>query len=422
MYVCIKHFYMLLKSTLEKVIEAQRNSISKKDIGLNREALGRLPKLASHALIISGVRRCGKSTLLFQLLHTKYKHALYLNFEDTRLYEFEKNDFTRLDSIIFDSKYKVLFFDEIQIIESWERYVRQKLDEGFNVVVTSSNASLLSKELGTKLTGRHITKELFPFSYQEFCSYHKLTISEDSLTDYLFKGGFPAYIKTNEEDILISLLDDIIIRDIAMRYGVRDVKTLQRLALYLLTNTAKLITGNKLKAIFEVGATSTIMEYLSHLECAYLFFYVPKFSYSLKKQLVNPRKVYAIDTGLVHVNSASFTEDSGRKFENLIYLHLRRRYKDVYYFSEKGECDFIVFDTKKTPNVIQVCYTLNQDNMKRELNGLFEALIYFKLKTGTIITLNQHDQFQQNDMTANVVTGSDFLIAFNPEIFDSYHN
>ncbi len=400
---------MLLKSTLKQVVELQKNNLSQKDIGLKREVLANFPKLSSHAIILSGIRRCGKSTLLFQLLHTNYKNALYLNFEDTRLYEFEQNDFIRLDSIISDSNYNVLFFDEIQIIEGWERYIRQKLDEDFKVVVTASNASLLSKELGTKLTGRHITKELFPFSYKEFCSYKKLTLSENSLSRYLNEGGFPAYIKTNEDDILINLLNDIIIRDIAIRYGVRDVKTLQRLALYLLTNTAKLITGNKLKAVFEVGATSTIMEYLSHLEYSYLFFYVPKFSYSLKKQLVNPRKVYAIDTGLVHINSASFTEDSGRKFENLIYLHLRRKYKEIYYFLEKGECDFIVFKNKKIHKIIQVCYTLNQDNMKRELNGLFEALAFFKLKNGTIITLNQKDRFEQNGMVAHVVPAYDFL-------------
>ncbi len=401
---------MILKSSLKQVIALQKANLDQKDTGLKRDLLKVIPTLASHALILSGVRRCGKSTLLFQLLYAKYKFALYLNFEDTRLYEFEVADFTRLDSIISDDKTKVLFFDEIQIIEGWERYIRQKLDEGFRVVVTGSNASLLSKELGTKLTGRHITKELFPFSYQEFCSYKKLTLSEKSLSRYLNEGGFPAYIKTNEEDILINLLDDIIIRDIAIRYGVRDVKTLQRLALYLLTNTAKLITGNKLKSIFEVGATSTVMEYLSHLEYSYLFFYVPKFSYSLKKQLVNPRKVYAIDTGLVHINSASFTEDSGRKFENLIYLHLRRTYKEIYYFLEKGECDFIVFENKKIHKIIQVCYTLNQDNMKRELNGIFEALAYFKLKTGTIITLNQTDSFEQNGMVAQVIPAYDFLV------------
>jgi len=402
---------MLLLSTLSQIIEAQRVNLNQKDIGLRREALKNLPALSSHALIVSGVRRCGKSTLLFQLLQGKYKNALYLNFEDPRLYEFEKRDFSRLDAIISESNRKILFFDEIQIIKEWEKYIRQKLDEGFYVVVTGSNASLLSRELGTKLTGRHITKELFPFSYREFCLYNKLNFSEDSLSMYLDTGGFPEYIKRGEDDILSNLLDDILIRDIAVRYGVRDVKTLQRLALYLISNIGNLITGNKLKTLFEVGATSTIMEYLSHLEYSYLFHFVPKFSYSLRKQMVNPRKVYAIDTGMVNVNSASFSEDSGQKFENLIYLHLRRKYTDIYYFSEKGECDFIVFGKKERPEIIQVCFNLNQDNLDRELNGLFEALVFFKIKTGTIVTLNQKDSFQKNGMTARVVSGYDYLVS-----------
>ncbi len=402
---------MLLKSTLNRIVEAQRINLNQKDIGLMREALKKYPGLSSHALIVSGVRRCGKSTLLFQLLHSKYKNALYLNFEDPRLYEFDKNDFLRLDSIISESNSKILFFDEIQIITEWERYIRQKLDEGFNVVVTGSNATLLSRELGTRLTGRHITKELFPFSYREFCSYKKLRFSAKSLSGYLVTGGFPEYVKRNEDDILSSLLEDILIRDITVRYGVRDVKTLQRLALYLISNIGNLITGNKLKTLFEVGATSTIMEYLSHFEYSYLFHFVPKFSYSLRKQMVNPRKVYAIDTGMVNVNSASFTEDSGRKFENLIFLHLRRKYKDIYYFSEKGECDFISYGRKEIPEIIQVCYNLNQDNLDRELNGIFEALTFFNLKTGTLVTFNQKDRFQRNGMTVHVVPGYDYLVS-----------
>ena len=123
-----------------------------------------MPELACHALIISGIRRCGKSTLLHQLLKERHPNAYYLNFEDPRLYEFELNDFTRLDELVADHEGKVLFFDEIQVVNGWERYIRQKLDEGFRLVITGSNASLLSSELGSKLTGRHITKELFPFS------------------------------------------------------------------------------------------------------------------------------------------------------------------------------------------------------------------------------------------------------------------
>ena len=400
---------MLLKSTIYRIIEAQKANLSIQETGLQREALLTLPDLSSHVLIVSGIRRCGKSTLLFQLLKDKYQDALYLNFEDPRLYEFEPNDFLRLDEVIKDSGTKVLLFDEIQIIPEWEKYVRQKLDEGYKLVVTGSNASLLSRELGTKLTGRHITKELFPFSYHEFNLFKKLKPDEDSVLKYLNTGGFPEYVKHETDEILQHLFEDILIRDIALRYGIRDVKNLQRLALYLISNVAKLITGNRLKSMVDIASTSTIMEYLSHLEYAYLLQFVPKFSYSIRKQLVNPRKVYAIDTGMVSVNSGSFTDDKGRKFENLIYLHLRRHYKEIYYFSEKGECDFIVFSKGTISQAVQVCYHLDQDNLDRELNGMIEAMEFFKLKRGTIVTLNQNDRLERKGLTVDVISCNEWI-------------
>ena len=401
---------MILKSTLSNVLKAQKSNLKKLDLGLTRDTLPTLPDLTSHALIVSGIRRCGKSTLLYQLLTEKYPDAVYLNFEDTRLYDFEANDFNRLDDLITESQSRVLFFDEIQIIENWERYIRQKLDEGFKTVITGSNASLLSKELGTKLTGRHITKELFPFSYNEFNSFKKLKPSDSSVQSYLEIGGFPEYVKSETEEILHHLFEDILIRDIAVRYGVRDVKTLQRLALYLISNVGKLITGNRLKSLFEIGSTSTVMDYLSHLESTYLFHFVPKFSYSLRKQLVNPRKLYAIDTGMIKVNSGSFSNDFGRKFENLIFLHLRRQFKEIYYFAETGECDFVVFEKGAATQVIQVCYELNPDNMDRELNGLFEAMEHFNFTDGQIVTMNQTDKFERNGRVANIVPASEYLV------------
>jgi len=223
-------------------------------------------------------------------------------------------------------------------------------------------------------------------------------------------GGFPEYVHRGDDDILKYLLDDILLRDIAVRYGVRDVKSLKRLALYLISNVGNLVTANKLKTHFDITATSTLTAYLSHLEYAYLMFFVSKFSYSVKKQIGNPRKVYAIDTGLVNVNTISFTEDKGRKFENLIFLHLRRSFSDIYYFSEKGECDFVVFENETIREVVQVCYDLNRDNLKRELNGLFEALDFFNLKEGTIVTLNQSDSFKENGRIAKVVPAHEFLI------------
>lgn len=400
---------MILQSALNQVIETQKVNLSQKDPGLKRDALATLPDLSAFALIVSGIRRCGKSTLLFQLLQERYPDALYLNFEDPRLYEFGPTDFARLDESIKTSGSNVLFFDEIQIIPEWERYARQKLDEDYKLVITGSNASLLSRELGTRLTGRHITKELFPFSYHEFCSFKGLSYDKSSLLSYLELGGFPEYLKQGIPEILNQLFEDILIRDIAVRYSVRDIKTLQRLAFYLLSNVSKLITGNRLKTLFEIGSTSTVMEYLSHLEYSYLLQFVPKFSYSIRKQIANPRKVYAIDTGLINVNSGSFSEDNGRKFENLVYLHLRQKYREIYYFAEKNECDFVITNNGKLVEAVQVCFELNPDNINRELDGVVEALTFFNADNGFIVTLDQTDRLEKNGKVVHVVPAHRFL-------------
>lgn len=394
---------MILKSLLKEVAKAQKENLLKLPTGLKRHQLDIMPEPASHALIISGIRRCGKSTMLHQLLKEQYPDAYYLNFEDPRLYDFELNDFNRLDELIEEQETEVLFFDEIQVIDGWERYVRQKLDESFKLVITGSNATLLSSELGSKLTGRHITEELFPFSWKEFCEFRSLDFSENALKQYLQIGGFPEYVKTEDDEILNQLFEDILVRDIAVRFGVRDVKTLQRLALYLVSNVGNLVTGNKLKTFFGIGATSTVMEYFSYLEQTWLMHFIPKFSYSVHKQSVNPRKVYAIDTGLINVNSKSFTGDFGRILENLVFLHLRRNFKEIYYFSEKGECDFVTFKSGNVNEIVQVCYKLNPDNLDRELSGLFEALSFFELEKGYILTQNQTDRFERDGKVAEVI-------------------
>ena len=394
---------MVIKSVLKEVAEAQKSNLLKLDTGMIRHQLNSMPELKSHALIISGIRRCGKSTLLHQWLKSKYQGAFYLNFEDPRLYELELNDFTRLDQIITEQESNTLFFDEIQVIVGWERYVRQKLDEGFQLVITGSNTTLLSSELGTKLTGRHIMRELFPFSWKEFCDFKSLAPSEASLKKYMETGGFPEYVKTENDDILHQLFEDILMRDIAARYGVRDLKSLQRLALYLISNVGNLVTGNRLKSLLDIGATSTVMEYFSHLEQTWLLHFIPKFSYSVRKQSINPRKVYAIDTGLINVNSISFSDDVGRILENLVYLHLRRSFKEICYFSEKGECDFVVSEKENVQMVIQVCYELTPDNLDRELKGLFEALNFFEMDKGYLVTQNQTDHFEREGKTAEVL-------------------
>jgi predicted AAA+ superfamily ATPase len=400
---------MILESQLKQIAELQKNRILSNSTGLVRTELQKISLQNSFVTIISGIRRCGKSTLLAQLLQKDIEDTFFLNFDDPRLFDFEHNDFERLDNIISEGGFKKVFFDEVQIIPEWERYIRQKLDEKIKIVVTGSNASLLSRELGTKLTGRNLMKELFPFSFEEFCSFEKNKPSLNMINNYLRFGGFPEYVSSKNEEILSRLLNDLLTRDIAIRYGVRDFRTLQRLTLYLLSNVSRLISANKLKIQFEVGSTSTILEYLSHLETSYLLFLIPKFSYSIKKQDINPKKVYAIDTGLVHVNSLSFSDDIGQTFENLIFLHLRRKNNEIYYFSEKNECDFIVFVKGEVKFCVQACSILNNDNLRREINGISEALDFFNMHEGTIVTLNQKDTIKQNDKIINVVPAYEFL-------------
>jgi len=400
----------MLKSLLKVVLKSQLEQLRNKTSGLKRLAHANVFIPASHALIISGVRRGGKSTLLHQLLQTAGEGSYYLNFEDPRLYEFDKNDFTRLDDLLHELGCKTLFLDEIQQVPEWERYVRHLLDNDYQVVITGSNASLLSKELGTKLTGRHISFELFPFSYTEFLQFTATENSSKQLVKYLKQGGFPEYVKHSRDEILQFLLEDILLRDIAVRYALRDVKSLQRLGWYLLSNVGKQFSAGRLMDIVELKSKSTLLEYLNYLEDAYLCFYVPKFDYSQRKQLVNPRKVYAVDTGIVQVNSGSMSEDLGRKLENLVFLALRRQYKNICYFSQKHECDFVVLERDQCKMLIQVCYEVTPENKDRELNGLLEAMAFFQLEQGTIVTLNQNDSMEIAGRKIQLVAAHEWLL------------
>lgn len=402
---------MILESAISYVVEQQKIRFSLRDTGLTRELIPATKSLSSHALIISGVRRCGKSTLLMQMMKLMDSEAvLFLNFESPQLYEFKLSDFIRLDHIIEQKGVSILFFDELQLVEGWEMYVRQKLDEGFKVIITGSNASLLSKELGTRLTGRHISQELFPFSYTEFLSFRGLSSSIESLITYMHTGGFPEFVKNGDEEQLATLFDDVLIRDIVTRYGIKDIKSLQRLATYLISNIGNRISASKLKQSLSIGVTSTILSWLSHLELSYLVNFLPMFSHSTKAQLINPRKVYAIDLGLVKAISTTMTEDLGRKLENLIFLHLRRKYTELYYFDEKGECDFVAMKNGSVTELVQVCYELTPDNMKRELNGLQQAMKFFNLNKATIVTFSSSDFIKEANCEIEVIPAYKYLL------------
>jgi len=368
-----------------------------------------IPIADSFATIITGIRRCGKSTLLLQLLRRDYQEAVYLNFDDIRLSGFETGDLIRLHKEVEKRNVKVLFFDEIQIVAGWEKYINQLLREGYKVFITGSNASMLSVELGTHLTGRHLSMELFPFSYAEFIRFKELDRDEMSCRSYLNNGGIPEYLKTGMGVVLNTLVDDILMRDIAVRHSVRDVASLRQLTAFLITNSGNLVSANKLLGMFGVKSPATFLDYFSFLKDAYLLDFVPMFSHSLKVQARNPKKVYVMDMGLYSEISISTSENMGRRLENLVFMHLRRKYKQIFYFKDRGECDFVTMENNSVKEAIQVCLTVNDENFDRELNGLLEAMQHLGLKEGCIVTLNQSDSFEKEGVAVRMIPAHLFL-------------
>ncbi|MDD2437517.1 MAG: ATP-binding protein [Massilibacteroides sp.] len=400
---------MIRQDAIALVIDSQRESFLKQDSGFIRDALTDVPVANEFATIITGIRRCGKSTLLLQLLRRDYQDALYLNFDDIRLSGFETDDLTRLHREIEKREITILFFDEIQVVGGWEKYINQLLREGYKVFITGSNASMLSVELGTHLTGRHLSMELFPFSYSEYIKFKGLENGENTFMDYLKTGGMPEYLKTGISAILSALVDDILMRDIAVRHSVRDVTSLRQLTAFLITNIGNLFSANKLVGMFDIKSPATFLEYFSFLKDAYLLEFVPMFSHSLKIQARNPKKVYVMDMAIYTETSVSTSNNTGKRLENLIFLHLRRKYKHIFYYKEKGECDFVVMEKNAVKEAIQVCLAVDDENFNREYDGLLDAMRNFNLKNGSIITLNQSDTFEKEGMTIRMIPAAEFL-------------
>jgi len=393
---------MVLKSDLEIAFKQQQLLLEGISTGEWREQLAQVTLSKEFVLIITGIRRCGKSTLMQQLINQLNRSVAFFNFEDPRIFGFETTDFVKLDEVIGENTL-YYFFDEIQNVNNWEIYVRNLHDKQKVICITGSNASLLSRELGTKLTGRNIQIELLPFSFKEYLSFKKIEAEAATFEQYLFEGGFPDYLKTANKEVLQQLFKDIVYRDIIVRHSVRNDKVLMSIALYLISNVGKEFSFTNIKNSFGVGSVNTVIDYISWFEDSYLLFTVPKFSWSLKSVAINPKKVYVIDTGFGDANSLSFSNDIGRLFENAVYLQLRRTYKELYYFREKGECDFVVKEKNKVTYAIQVCTEVSQETLPRELNGLVEALTFFDLEEGIIITVNQEDEIVQAEKKIHVI-------------------
>ena len=398
----MKNKTMILRNTLSEVFDSQRQaSIMRPEVA--RRLLAVLPDFGGKAVVLKGVRRSGKSTLQRQLMQ-RQQTVLYCNLEDTRLFGMTAEDFPAMLSVIEDRLPDggVVFLDEVQEVAGWERLVRALLDRGLQVCVTGSNASLLGRELGSKLTGRHLSFEVFPFDYDEFLDFTGHPPGATSLLAFLDDGGFPAYLQDHVDQGLRELLRDIVQRDIALRHGLRETRHLMNLALFLLAHTGQTFSMQSLTKSLAIPSVAQTSRYLEYLADAYLILPLPKFSASFRHRVASPNKYYAVDNGLRRANSPQATPDRGRRLENQVFLTLRNRGEAPCYDGEKDlwECDFV------TPTeAIQVCCELTAENRHRELRGLLRACrpAAGPARRALVITLDQQETLVEDGLKIEVV-------------------
>lgn len=395
----------ILKEVLLKQRKPLERELIRRDKSKDLISFAKTPFI----VLLSGIRRCGKSTLLKQDF---FENSYYVNFDDERFIDFSVRDFSKMYEALkelFGEK-KYFIFDEIQNIKGWERFVRRLHDEGNKIFVTGSNATLLSKELGTHLTGRNITAELYPFSFNEFLRFKNINfnikklVSEDrakikrSFNEYISKGGFPDFLKTEKEEYLKSLYENILYRDIISRYNIQSERQIKEVVYHSISNIGKEISFNSIKKIVGVSNPTTIRDFFHYLNNSYLLFLIRRYNSSLKKQIQVPKKVYCIDTGIASYLGFRPSQDTGRLLENLVFLQLKRGTGDIYYHKEEHECDFIIKEGINIKKAIQVCYEINENNKQRELAGLIDACKTYDLKQGLLLTYDQEDEFKKENI------------------------
>ncbi len=421
---------MLRKDLLKEVIMDQRSTILGKDPGIPRHALDRISQLLElpHVVVISGVRRCGKSTLLRQIIKEHYadEDFFYINFEDERLRDFDASQFNDLyeAQLSLLGKKSVFMVDEIQNVDGFEAFVRRFQDMGFKFFITGSNANLLSRELGTKLTGRHVRVDLQPFSFKEFldmmgvdhddgAKFHTESRMKirNAFDEYLEKGGMPEFLRYGDQEILLRTYEDIILKDIIVRYGLENVKMVKDLYGYLISNLTNLFSFNSLKRTIGAGSTTTVQNYIHHLEEANFCTILQKYDHSIKKQMVASKKFYLTDHSFVRPVSTRLTRDRGKVLENIVFSHIRSR-GEPFYYQNGGECDFIIVDRNEVVMAVQVTWEMNETTKEREVDGLFKAISEFDLDEGTIVTYDQNAEMAMDGKKINVVPAWKWLISY----------
>lgn len=385
----------------------------------------------SEILIISGIRRCGKSVLMQQIRDRLVEKDFFFNFDDERLANFKLDDFQKLQECFVElfGEQHTYYFDEIQNIEGWERFVRRLYNAGNKIVITGSNARMLSRELGTHLTGRYIQVEIYPFSFQEYLAMNEIPVNAKTLytttgratmvksfVKYMECGGFPKFLQDGSVSYLTSLYESIIYRDILTRNGLTNEKEMLELMFYLASNATKRVTYSSLGKVVGIQHPDTIKKYLEYIQQTYLISQLFRYDPSVKKQMMSPKKIYFVDNAIIKRIGFNATENNGVFLENLVFIELKRRGWDVYYYADKKECDFIVRKGLHISDAYQV--TLKMDSpqtREREIAGVREAMQAYSLSKGYILTFEGKETINFDDGTiVEVVPVWEWILQYKP--------
>ena len=381
---------------MRQIIQRQKlekEQIIKSDF-VRRDVSGKIDTYLRQDIIkvITGVRRCGKSVFCFLVLNgTNFG---YVNFDEKELAGLENYDEILRYIQEFYGDVDYLFLDEIQNLENWELWVNSLNRRGYNLIITGSNAKLLSRELATHLTGRHISLELFPFSFREYLDFAGFHISDEyteqergtilnCLKKYMEVGGFPeVVVKGYDYAYLQTLFDSIILKDVVKRYNVRYADDLHNLATFLISSFSNEVSYTKLKNMLNFRSVHTVQNYMRYIEDTYLIFHLDRFSFKQKEQINSPKKVYAMDTGMINALGFSFSKNIGKLMENIVAVELLRQKSGsssrigIFYWKDQQhrEVDFVIRKGTDVSQLIQVCYDINDPKTReRELKSLIRA-------------------------------------------------
>jgi predicted AAA+ superfamily ATPase len=342
--------------------------------------------------VVTGARHCGKSIFSFMVLQEA--DFGYINFDEKELTTLENYDELLRYIQEFYGNVEYLLLDEVQNLANWELWVNSLHRRGYNLLITGSNAKLLSSELATHLTGRHISVELFPFSFREYLRAVDFNVKTDyteeergmvlnHLTKYIEVGGFPeVVVKGYDYTYLQTLFDSIILKDVVQRYKVRYADELYNLARFLMSSYSNEVSYTKLKNTLNLGSVHTVQNYVKYLEDTYLVFHLDRFSFKQREQVKSPKKMYALDNGMINALAFGFSKNIGNLMENTVAVELIRRKSgsssrmELYYWKDQQqrEVDFVVKEGLDISYLIQVCYNVDDPKTKeREVKSLVRA-------------------------------------------------